>query len=406
MDSKQRVAALSAELEEKTRELERAGRLKSEFLANMSHELRTPLNGVIGFADLLLFEPGAMTAEQVEYAEHIQRSGRHLLSLINSVLQLAEIEAGELALDLETLDPHLEIGNALPLVAPAAALGHVAIHWRGGASRFVRADREQLRQIVLNLISNAIKFSPPNSEVAVETSDEGSFVRISVRDQGVGISAPVVRELFKPFFQAEASMEKTYQGMGLGLAITKNLVERHGGVIDAESTPGKGSKFSFTLPAGPPLASSAKVASPPGEALRPRIPPAADKEPGSRPLVLVVEDDRINARLLEAFLEHNGFQVAKALTATEALVIARRRNPQAILLDLILSDGEDGLVVLGQLKRGETTRDIPVIVVSSLPEELRSRELGASGFLIKPVEPAPLLALLRALVPERRRKAE
>ncbi len=123
--------------------------------------------------------------------------------------------------------------------------------------------------------------------------------------------------------------------------------------------------------------------------------------------MLVVEDDRINARLLEAFLEHNGFQVAKALTATEALVIARRRNPpQAILLDLILSDGEDGLVVLGQLKRGEMTRDIPVIVVSSLPEELRSRELGASGFLIKPVDPAPLLALLRALVPERRRKAE
>jgi CheY-like chemotaxis protein len=265
----------------------------------------------------------------------------------------------------------------------------------------VRADRDQLRQIVLNLISNAIKFSPPHSEVAVETSDEGAFVRISVRDQGVGISAPVVRELFKPFFQAEASMEKTFQGMGLGLAITKNLVERHGGVIDVESTPGKGSRFSFTLPAGPPLsASSAKVADPPVAALRPRMAPGADKEPGSRPLVLVVEDDRINARLLEAFLEHNGFQVAKALTATEALVIARRRHPQAILLDLILSDGEDGLVVLGQLKRGETTRDIPVIVVSSLPEEHRSRELGASGFLIKPVEPAPLLALLRTLVPE------
>src|SRR5260370_7900581 len=145
----------------------------------MSHELRTPLNGVIGFADLLLFEPGAMTAEQVEYAEHIQRSGRHLLSLINSVLQLAEIEAGELALDLETLDPHLEIGNALPLVAPAAALGHVAIHWRGGASRFVRADREQLRQIVLNLISNPINLTPPNSPLPAHTHPHASPVPTS-----------------------------------------------------------------------------------------------------------------------------------------------------------------------------------------------------------------------------------
>jgi signal transduction histidine kinase/CheY-like chemotaxis protein len=398
----QELKRQKGQLELKNREVERANQLKSEFLANMSHELRTPLNAVIGFSELMLEGESTLSGEHTQFVRDILTSGRHLLSLINSVLDLAKIEAGRVVLEVETLDPRQQARSACALVAPVAQKKRIRLAQDLSGSHELRADSRQLQQVLLNLLSNAIKFSPEGTEVVVGVADLPGAVRFFVRDQGPGIPQSIKADLFKPFVQGESALVKKHEGTGLGLAITKRIVEQHGGEISVEATPGGGATFTVTLPVSGPSQAPAPEELPAAavQVQRPipaaAAPPAHSRRPAPEsPLVLVVEDYASNARLLQTHLQAGGYSVVLATTGTEALDIAARQAPDAILLDLILPDGEDGLAVLERLKSGEQTRSIPVLVVSVLPERKRSLGLGAADFFLKPIEPRLLLASLR-----------
>ena len=383
-------------LELKNREVERANQLKSEFLANMSHELRTPLNAVIGFSELLLDDRSTLSPEQAGFVEDIHGSGRHLLTLINSVLDLAKIEAGHVTLEPEPLLPDEEIDSVCTLMSAVALKKEVQILQEVQARRRVHADRMKLHQVLLNLISNAVKFSPAKARVVVSASDEGGMVRFRVADEGPGIPPELLNDLFRPFVQGERALAKKHEGTGLGLAISKRLVEQHGGEMSVETEVGKGSTFSFTMPLA---AAKEEKSDHPAPSIVPSLPLVRREKRGApSPLILVVEDDQANARLLRKHLEGEGYTIVAAANAAQALDAARQRHPGAILLDLILPDGKDGLAALAELKADPKTAAIPVLVVTVLPEKQRALELGAADFFLKPIEPRLLLARLERVL--------
>jgi signal transduction histidine kinase/CheY-like chemotaxis protein len=420
-----RLLTQQRELEAKSLEVQRADQAKSEFLANMSHELRTPLNAVIGFSELLLDDRERLEPQHVRFTEDILQSGRHLLSLINAVLDLAKIEAGRVTLEIESLQPQAELEMACSLVAPLVRQKRARVTQDIRTLRTVRADQRQLHQILLNLLSNALKFSPDDSEITLEAEDLGEMICFRVRDQGPGIEPGTLSQLFKPFVQGESALVKRHHGTGLGLAITKRLCEQQGGTIEVQTELGRGSTFSFTLPAGattaqplPYSASTTAAQQRPAQALPmpsapaplpipsappPSLQPVAPIAPRSQMpsgKVLVVEDDASNARLLRAHLEGAGLTVQIASTAREALEACGKLKPDAILLDLILQHGDDGIDLLRTFKARHETKSIPVLVVSVLPARHRVIELGAAEFFLKPIDPKGLLAALERCLRE------
>jgi signal transduction histidine kinase len=239
------------ELSLKNREVQKADQLKSEFLANMSHELRTPLNAVIGFSELLLEDGATLSELQRQWVRDIQGSGKHLLMLINRVLDLAKIEAGRTTFQLEALAPADAVESACALVRPTARKRNIVLGVVEHEARPVLADRSHIHQVLINLVSNAVKFSPDDAAVEVGFVEEKEMVRFWVKDQGPGIDGPTQARLFQPFFQAESPLVKKHEGTGLGLAIARKLVEAQGGQIGLSSAPGQGTTFYFTLPVAP-----------------------------------------------------------------------------------------------------------------------------------------------------------
>jgi len=375
------------DLEVKNREVQRADKLKSEFLANMSHELRTPLNAIIGFSELLMEEARqSLSPEHLKFVGDVLASGRYLLALINDILDLAKIEAGRVELHLEPVAPGEAVAEAVALVGPQALKRAIEIRTQVAASGDVLADRGKLRQVLLNLLSNAVKFSPDGSAMHVGADDAPGAVRFWVRDEGPGMDETLLARLFQPFVQGESALVKRHQGTGLGLAISKRLIEQHGGTIEVASAPGSGSTFSFTIrtvAATAPWAAGAIRSLPAVPA--PAIAPAAQVDGKGRPLVLLIEDDAATVRLVRAYLHDAGYDLAEASTPAHGFELARRLRPAAILLDLDL-DGEDGLQLLEQLKADPATRDIPVVIESVLAEQRRGFLLGASEYLVKPLD--------------------
>ena len=396
-EQSEQLASKQTELTLKNVEVERANQLKTEFLANMSHELRTPLNAVIGFSELMLEEQQRLSPDHVQFVRDIHASGRHLLTLINSVLDLAKIEAGRVALEVKPLDAAEQIATACALISAMAQKKNLRIEQVVKTVRQVRADHGKLQQVLLNLLSNAIKFTNDGTRVEVGVEDQAELLRFWVKDEGPGIAESVRPELFKPFMQGESPLSKKHEGTGLGLAISRRLIEHQGGDVGVETELGRGSTFWFTLPADerPAVATKALPAVP---AVHPDPAFAAAWEVDA-PLVLVVEDDPANARLLRFHLESAGYAVVEAVREQQALEMVQRLKPGLVLLDIILPEGDDGLRILRALKADEATRRTPVIMVSVIQETRRARELGADACFVKPVDAPRLLEAAQRLCP-------
>ena len=243
-----RLAASNRELDLRNREVERATQMKSKFLASMSHELRTPLNAIVGFSDLLAEgTTGPLSAKQKRFVDHIKQGSTHLLQLINDILDLSKIEAGQLELHSEEFLVSEALPEVLSTVAPMAMAKNIRVEQKIKSQSPVKADRVRFKQILYNLLSNAVKFTPKDGQICIECVDHWDFVRTSVTDTGIGIRPEDQQAIFEEFRQIERGASDIEQGTGLGLAITKRLVEQQGGQISVESELGKGSRFTFTL---------------------------------------------------------------------------------------------------------------------------------------------------------------
>ena len=389
---------MSEELGRLYRQLEAANRHKSEFLASMSHELRTPLNAIIGFSEVLLENLfGELNPKQEEYLQDILESGRHLLSLINDILDLSKVEAGRMELELGSFSLPEALGNGLTMVRERAGRHGIALGLEvDPAIDVIEADERKVKQVVFNLLSNAVKFTPDGGQVGIEARLDAGRVRITVWDTGIGIAPEDQRRIFEEFQQAGGTYEEKREGTGLGLALAKRFVELHGGQIWVESEVGHGSHFTFTLPVA--------VAAQPDAAAALALPEAAGGE-GSGPVALVVEDDPSAAELLRLYLEGAGCRVELARDGAEGLDKAIRLRPALITLDLLLPQ-VDGWDLLVRLKGDPATREIPVVIVSILEERGKGFTLGAADYLVKPVRREELVQVLDRLSLTRRPQRE
>ncbi|MDP8903983.1 MAG: response regulator [Chloroflexota bacterium] len=384
-------AELAGQLAQTVDALRSASQAKSDFVASMSHELRTPLNAILGFSDLMLGEPASDGRHSVraEWIQYVRTAGQHLLALINDVLDVSKVEAGRLELQVEAIDAEAAVAEAVTGVRPLAAKKNLRLSSQV-AMLHVRADRGRLRQMLYNLLSNAIKYTPDQGEVRVEASVDGANAYISVVDTGVGIAPEDQARVFEAFAQVgEPGLRQA--GTGLGLALTKRLVEAHGGRLELESTVGVGSRFILVLPLSSPTTAPATGA---GAAPIATSASVGEAQPVGRPNVLVIEDDQQAVALLREYLEPDGYEITSARDGVEGIAAARRHRPAAILLDVILP-GPDGWEVLRRLKADEELRHIPVVMVTVVDEHGIGLALGAVDYLVKPVERGALLAALR-----------
>ncbi len=367
---------------------EAASRTKSQFLANMSHELRTPMNAILGYSEMLQEEAEDEGLDSfTPDLQKIQNAGKHLLALINDILDLSKIEAGKMELYLEDFDIAGTVGDVGATVQTLVAKknNRLIVHCPSDAGK-MRADLTKVRQSLFNLLSNAAKFTE-NGEITLDVRRDGPDWLFAVRDSGIGMTAEQMAGLFEAFAQADASTTRKYGGTGLGLAITRRFCRMMGGDTLVESEPGKGSVFTLRLPA---VVQEAKAA---GDMLPAAVHLETPPLTSDGDLVLVIDDDPAARDLMRRFLSKEGFRPATAGSGEEGLRLARELHPVAITLDVMMP-GMDGWAVLQQLKADAETQDIPVIMLTMVDDKNIGFALGATDYLTKPIDRNRLAALL------------
>ena len=381
-EANRRLEATNQELLRAKEEAERGSRFKDQFLSTMSHELRTPLNAVLGFSDLLADESyGPLNDRQRRYVEHIHTGGKHLLTLISDILDLSKIEAGRMELTNESLRVEAIFGEVLSVMRPLADKKSQSLSKNSQPGLVVRADSVRFKQVLMNLLGNAIKFTPKGGSIELGAHLAGGRVRVEVRDNGPGIPPTEQQRIFEAFYRLREFGKKT-EGTGLGLAITHRLVELHGGELTLDSEVGKGSCFYFSLPVAVAI-QDALPHPPPPAGTRVRL-----------PRVLVIEDDCAAAQLIQTQLISAGYESLVCQEPQNALELAVQFQPGAITLDIVMKP-KNGWEVLSQLKRDPRTSHIPLIVVSMVDQPGMGTLLGADEYLVKPVDKATLLAALQ-----------
>jgi signal transduction histidine kinase len=373
-------AQLFRELEQKSAELQVMSQHKSDFLASMSHELRTPLNAVIGFSEVLLERLfGELNEKQDEYLRDILSSGKHLLALLNEILDLSKVEAGRMELEISTVSVPAALEYAISMVRERAARHRITINSSVEETiDQIESDELRLRQVLVNLLSNAVKFTPDDGRVDVMAERVVNELVITVRDNGPGIAREDWEPIFESFQQGRRGAPSE-EGTGLGLTLCRKIMTLLGGRIWLESEVGMGSTFHVAVPFERTVAEAST---------------GTGEDVDGRRSVVIIDDDRASQELLTAYLVGTGVQVVRARDATEGLGEIRRRRPVAVVLDILLP-GIDGWAVLDELRSDETTRDVPVIIVSILDEKSRGLGLGAASYLTKPVSRDDLIEALR-----------
>ena len=372
---------------------ETATRTKSEFLANMSHELRTPLNAIIGFSEILWDQTfGELNEKQTKYINNVLVSGRHLLQLINDILDLSKVEAGRMELELSRVNIKDLLANSLIMIKEKALKHGIKLDSHISQELMdleISADERKLKQIMFNLLSNAVKFTPDGGVITTTVRREGKDLITSVADSGIGIKPEDQERVFGEFEQLDSTYARQQQGTGLGLALNRRLVELHGGRIWVESKgEGKGSTFTFVIPIEA-LQRVSEVSIEPEEPL-----PSRPDVDDSRPLVLVVEDDRQAAELISHYLSEAGYAVAHAFDGEQAIQMVRELRPYAITLDIVLPK-KDGWEVLAELKSLPEVKDIPVVILSVVENRPFGLNLGAVEYFVKPVNKEQLIKSVR-----------
>jgi PAS domain S-box-containing protein len=393
-----RVEERTADLSAANAELAKVARLKDEFLASMSHELRTPLNAILGLSEALQEQLyGTFNQKQLKVLRTIEESGRHLLSLINDILDLSKIEAGKLALEIGPVSVDAVCQASLRLINQMAQKKKLTL-----SSTFdrmvstIQADDRRLKQALVNLLSNAVKFTPEGGTIGLEVDGHAGqgVVRFTVWDTGIGISQKDMARLFQPFIQLDSSLSRQYSGTGLGLALVHRIVELHGGSVSVESEPGKGSRFTISLP-WQKTANTARILDV-GERIARTAPTSHLSEfrgvPGQEkrvepPLILLAEDNESSINILSDYLLAKNYRIVVARNGGEAIDRAREDRPNLILMDIQMPS-MDGLEVTRRIRADASLATIPIIALTALAmsgDRERCLQAGANEYMSKPI---------------------
>jgi PAS domain S-box-containing protein len=372
-------------------ELQRATRLKDEFLANMSHELRTPLNAILGMSEVLRDQiHGSLNERQDKSAETIERSGRHLLNLINDILDVSKIVAGKVDLELSEVSITQLCSTSLVFVKQQAFQKQIKLEVKISPQvGKISVDERRIQQVLINLLTNAVKFTPAGGRVMLEVSyacaiQGGQELIFDVRDTGIGITASDQARLFEPFIQIDSQLNRKYEGTGLGLALVKQIAELHGGRVTVQSAVGNGSCFTVHLPCQnqtTPLLPERVPLEEESNQSSPELPKQSES-----PLVLLVEDNEANTQTIASYLTAKGYRMLLAQNGYEAIQLNQEHSPNLILMDIQMP-GMDGLEAIQRI-RNESNCEVPILALTALAmagDRARCIEAGANDYLAKPI---------------------